>query len=140
MSDHHKISGILIENLIKSAKIDFSVIGIGINVNQELFNGLPKVSSMKSILGMPVDKDELLHKFINTLQIYFKLYTEKGEGILNTEYESYLFRKGKPSTFKFPDDTLFTGIIRGVTDAGKLRVQMENATKEFNLKDLKLLY
>jgi BirA family biotin operon repressor/biotin-[acetyl-CoA-carboxylase] ligase len=140
LSDHHKISGILIENLIKSAKIDFSVIGIGINVNQELFNGLPKVSSMKSILGMPVDKDELLHKFINTLQIYFKLYTEKGEGILNTEYESYLFRKGKPSTFKFPDDTLFTGIIRGVTDAGKLRVQMENATKEFNLKDLKLLY
>jgi len=39
-----------------------------------------------------------------------------------------------------PDHTLFTGIIRGVTEAGKLRVQMEDATKEFDLKELKLLY
>ena len=52
LSDHHKISGILIENIIKSNKIDFSVIGIGLNVNQKLFKGLPKVTSLKSILGM----------------------------------------------------------------------------------------
>ena len=140
LSDHHKISGILIENIIKSNKIDFSVIGIGLNVNQKLFKGLPKVSSLKSILGMTLDKDELLHKLIENLQIYFKLYTEKGEGIINAEYETYLFRKDKPSTFELPDKTLITGIIRGVTDAGKLCVQMEDATKEFDLKELKLLY
>ena len=140
LSDHCKISGILIENLIKSNKIDFSVIGIGLNVNQELFKGLPKVSSLRSILGMSIDKDELLHKLINNLKIYFELYAEKGKGVLNAEYESYLFRKAKPSTFELPSHNLFTGIIRGVTDAGKLRVQMENTTQEFNLKELKLLY
>ena len=68
------------------------------------------------------------------------MYAEKGEETLNTDYESYLFRKDKPSTFELPDQTLFTGIIRGVTDSGKLRVQMEDATKEFDLKELKLLY
>ena len=140
LSDHLKISGILIENLIKSNKIDFSVIGIGLNVNQELFKGLSKVSSLKSILGKPVDKDELLHKLLKNLQMYFKLHAEKGEGILNAEYKSYLFRKDKPSTFKLPDHSLFTGIIRGVTASGKLRVQMEDETKEFDLKELKLLY
>ena len=140
LSDHLKISGILIENLIKSNKIDFSVIGIGLNVNQELFKGLSKASSLKSILGKPVDKDELLHKLLKNLQMYFKLYAEKGEGILNAEYKSYLFRKDKPSTFELPDHSLFTGIIRGVTASGKLRVQMEAATKEFDLKELKLLY
>jgi BirA family biotin operon repressor/biotin-[acetyl-CoA-carboxylase] ligase len=140
LSDHCKISGILIENIIKSNKIDFSVIGIGLNVNQELFKGLPKVSSLRSILGMSIDKDELLHKLINNLKIYFELYAEKGKGVLNAEYESYLFRKDKPSTFELPSHNLFTGIIRGVTDAGKLRVQMENTTQEFNLKELKLLY
>ena len=140
LSDHHKIAGILIENIIKTNQIEFSVIGIGLNVNQELFKGLTKVSSLKSILGMPIDTDELLHKIIENLQYYFRLYHEKGEGILNTDYESYLFRKDKPSTFKLPDDTLFTGIIRGVTDAGKLRVQMEDSTNEFDLKQLKLLY
>ena len=63
-----------------------------------------------------------------------------GKGVLNAEYDSYLFRKDKPSTFELPSHNLFTGIIRGVTDAGKLRVQMENTTQEFNLKELKLLY
>ena len=140
LSDHHKIAGILIENIIKTNQIEFSVIGIGLNVNQELFKGLSKVSSLKSILGMPIDTDELLHKLIENLKYYFNLYTEKGEETLNTDYESYLFRKDKPSTFELPDHTLFTGIIRGVTDAGKLRVQMENDSKEFDLKELKLLY
>ena len=140
LSDHHKIAGILIENLIKTNRIEYSVIGIGLNVNQELFKGLSKVSSLKSILGMPINTDELLHKLIENLQYYFRLFADTGEGILNTEYESYLFRKDKPSTFELPDLTLFTGIIRGVTAAGKLRVQMEDATKEFDLKELKLLY
>ena len=140
LSDHYKISGILIENIIKSNKIDCSVIGIGLNVNQEVFEGLQNVSSMKSILGSSIDKNELLCKLIENLQIYFELYAKKGEKSLNAEYESYLFRKDKPSTFEFPDQTLFTGIIRGVTEFGKLCVQMEDATKEFNLKELKLLY
>ena len=140
LSDHHKIAGILIENIIKTNQIEFSVIGIGLNVNQELFKGLSKVSSLKTILGMPIDTDELLHKLIENLKHYFNLHTEKGEETLNTDYESYLFRKDKPSTFELPDHTLFTGIIRGVTAAGKLRVQMEDATKEFDLKELKLLY
>ena len=140
LSDHHKIAGILIENIIKTNQIEFSVIGIGLNVNQELFKGLSKVSSLKTILGMPIDTDELLHKLIENLKYYFNLYTEKGEETLNTDYESYLFRKDKPSTFELPDHTLFTGIIRGVTEAGKLRVQMENDSKEFDLKELKLLY
>ena len=140
LSDHHKIAGILIENSIKSNQIEFSVIGIGLNVNQELFKGLTKVSSLKSILGMPIDKEELLHKLIENIQKYFSLYSKKGEGVLNNAYESYLFRKDKPSTFELPDHTLFTGIIRGVTNAGKLRVQMEDATNEFDLKELKLLY
>ena len=88
LSDHYKVSGILIENIIKSNIIDCSVIGIGLNVNQELFEGLPKVSSMKSILGTPIDKDELLHKLIKNIQTYFELYAEKGEDVLNAVYES----------------------------------------------------
>ena len=140
LSGHHKIAGILIENIIKANQIEFSIIGIGLNVNQELFKGLTKVSSLKSILGMPIDREELLHKLIENVQKYFGLYTENGEDILNAEYVSYLFRKDKPSTFKLPNHTLFTGIIRGVTDRGKLRVQMEDATNEFDLKQLKLLY
>jgi len=140
LSDHHKIAGILIENIIKSQQIDSSVIGIGLNINQEVFKGLPKVSSLKNISGLLIDKEELLHKLIKKIQYYFSVHIKDGENFLNTEYESYLFRKDKPSTFQLPNQTMFTGIIRGVTEAGKLRVQMENATKDFDLKELKLVY
>ena len=48
LSDHHKIAGILIENIIKTNQIESSVIGIGLNVNQKSFKGLPKVSFFKN--------------------------------------------------------------------------------------------
>lgn len=140
LSDHHKISGILIENLIKNKQIEYAIIGIGLNVNQVKFEGLSKVSSLKNIMPLPVDKDELLTKIIDKLKMYFKLYSENGSEFLNSEYESYLFRKDKPSTFISHDNNLFTGIIRGVSTSGKLCVQMEDFNKEFDLKELKLIY
>ena len=140
LSDHHKISGILIENLIKNKQIEYAIIGIGLNVNQVKFEGLSKVSSLKNIMPLAVDKDELLTKIIDKLKMYFKLYSENGSEFLNSEYESYLFRKDKPSTFSSHDNSLFTGIIRGVSASGKLRVQMEDFNKEFDLKELKLIY
>lgn len=140
LSDHHKISGILIENLIKNKQIEYAIIGIGLNVNQVNFEGLSKVSSLKNIMPLAVDKDELLTKIIDKLKMYFKLYSENGSEFLNSEYESYLFRKDKPSTFSSHDNSLFTGIIRGVSASGKLCVQMEDFNKEFDLKELKLIY
>ena len=140
LSDHNKISGILIENLIKNKHIEYAIIGIGLNVNQDKFEGLDKVSSLKNIMPLAVNKDELLTMIINKLKMYFKMYSENGSGFLNSEYESYLFRKDKPSTFSSHDNSMFTGIIRGVSDSGKLCVQMEGLNKEFDLKQLKLMY
>ena len=140
LSDHNKISGILIENLIKNKHIEYAIIGIGLNVNQDKFEGLHKVSSLKNIMPLAVNKDELLTMIINKLKMYFKMNSENGSGFLNSEYESYLFRKDKASTFSSLDNSMFTGIIRGVSDSGKLCVQMEDFNKEFDLKELKLLY
>ena len=98
------------------------------------------MNSLKIIMPFAVDKDELLTKIIDKLKMYFKLYSENGSEFLNSEYESYLFRKDKPSTFCSHDNSLFTGIIRGVSASGKLCVQMEDFNKEFDLKELKLMY
>ena len=46
MSQSKKMAGILIENKIKQGQIVSSVIGIGLNVNQETFNQLPQATSM----------------------------------------------------------------------------------------------
>jgi BirA family biotin operon repressor/biotin-[acetyl-CoA-carboxylase] ligase len=64
LSDHYKISGILIETLIKNKQIEYAIIGIGLNVNQVSFEGLPKASSLKNIMPLTFDRDELLTKII----------------------------------------------------------------------------
>ena len=46
MTGNKKISGILIENNIRGNKIKYSVIGIGININQSEFKSLPNATSV----------------------------------------------------------------------------------------------
>jgi len=60
---------------------------------------------------------------------------------LKMEYESYLFRKDKPSTFKDIEGVMFLGFIKTITDSGSLQVLLEDdVLKEFDLKEITLLY
>jgi BirA family biotin operon repressor/biotin-[acetyl-CoA-carboxylase] ligase len=60
---------------------------------------------------------------------------------INKEYESFLFRKDKPSTFMDAEGLLFSGIIKNVSINGSLQVLLEdNIVKEFDLKEITLLY
>ena len=52
-----------------------------------------------------------------------------------------MFRRDLVSTFKLPDDTYLTGIIRGVTTSGRLNLEIEDSVfKTFDLKEIKLMY
>ena len=141
LSANRKICGILIENIVKSNKLHGSVIGFGLNVNQKYFKDLPQASSMNLLTGILFDKDEVLSEILKQLQFYFELLdSEKFEDI-KSEYENLLFRKDKPSTFKTINSGTFSGIIKGVTKKGKLKVWTEDEIiKTFDLKEVTLLY
>ncbi|WP_299115277.1 biotin--[acetyl-CoA-carboxylase] ligase [uncultured Winogradskyella sp.] len=141
LSADKKICGILIENVIKNNKFQGSVIGFGLNVNQKFFDDLPQASSMNLLTGIVYNKDEVLSQILKHLQVYFKQLENQKYKALKAEYETNLFRKDKPSTFRLPNNEIFLGIIRGVTEAGKLKVWTEDEIiKTFDLKDLTLLY
>jgi BirA family biotin operon repressor/biotin-[acetyl-CoA-carboxylase] ligase len=60
---------------------------------------------------------------------------------LKKGYETELFRKEKPSTFRNAEGALFSGFIKGVSNSGHLQVLIEDdILKEFDLKEVKLLY
>ncbi|MEZ4796009.1 MAG: biotin--[acetyl-CoA-carboxylase] ligase [Flavobacteriaceae bacterium] len=140
LSADKKICGILIENVIKN-KLNSTIIGIGINVNQTDFNNLPKASSLKNITGLHYNLDEILHSIIKHTKYYSKLLQEEHYDVVKTEYESLLFRKNKPSTFKNAKGEMFPGFIKGVTKYGKLQVLLEDeVVKKFDLKEIELLY
>ena len=141
LSEHKKICGVLIENVIKQNTLQASIIGIGLNVNQTSFENLPQASSLKIITGQIHNPEEIAISILEHLKGYFKLL-EKGEfNEVKEAYESCLFRKNKPSTFKDPEGLMFSGFIKGVADSGNLQVLLEdNILKEFNLKEITLLY
>ena len=137
LSDNKKISGVLIQLIVKKEIIKQAIIGIGINVNQTHFNNLPQASSMKSITGTAFDIEALTTELMAQLKHYFDV---PNMDKLMSEYESVLFRKNKPSSFVNPQGVSFLGTIQGVSKSGMLRVKSEKAIEEFDLKSIQMLY
>lgn len=141
LSGSAKICGILIENTLSGIQIQASIIGIGLNVNQTKFDNLPNASSLKLVLGKTYDLDEVLHNILLNLKKNFLNVESTSVEELWSDYEKVLFRKDKPSTFQDSKGEFFMGFIRGVSETGKLMVTLEDqVVKEFDLKDIKLLY
>lgn len=141
MSGSSKICGILIENILKGQHVKHTIIGIGLNVNQDLFDNLEKAASLKSITGRFFDLDELLYAIMEKLKHYFLGIEGKTVVQLLPAYERLLFRKDKPSTFTNGDGEIFMGFIRKVSASGKLVLELEDhIIKEFELKEISLLY
>lgn len=141
LSQQQKLSGILIENVIKQNQIQSSIIGIGINVNQIIFDDLPNATSMQVLSGSHFDRDQVLQEVLKHLRFYFSLLDSKSYSVLKQEYEHNLFRKDKPSTFKDLDGNQFSGFIKGVSDSGHLKVLIEDdIMKLFELKEIQLLF
>jgi len=141
LAGNKKVCGILIENVIKNNILSASVIGIGLNVNQTEFDQLPNASSLLQIVGKPFLIEEVMNEILKTLQHNFRRLENKEFDSLKKDYENHLFRRNKPSTFKDPNDNQFSGYIQGVSNNGNLKVLMEdNLVKEFDLKEIQLLY
>ena len=141
LAENKKVCGILIENVIKNNKLTASIIGIGLNVNQTEFHNLPNASSLLKLTGKPFSIDEILNNIIETLQHNFKRLQNKEFDSLKKEYETQLFRKNKPSTFRDTKENLFSGYIQGISKDGCLRILLEDEmVKEFDLKEIQLLY
>ena len=107
--------------MIKGNRINASIIGIGININQEHFEGASHASSLFQKTGFKLEIGEVLNSILVFLEIYLDRLSTVSSAALRSEYEAILFQKGKLSTFKNHKGK-FQGVI-GVTDSGLLRIQ-----------------
>ena len=135
-----KVAGILIQNAIGGNHLRSSVIGIGLNINQELFTSSPpnptsfKLEAKKDF-AIPSIISELCH-FIESR--YLKL--KSGNLVpLQQGYLQHLYRCGVESLFQYPDGSVFKGSIKGVSGIGQLRVNVAGKEELFGLKEIKFL-
>jgi BirA family biotin operon repressor/biotin-[acetyl-CoA-carboxylase] ligase len=137
--NRQKIAGILIENNFTNTAIQYSVIGIGLNINQVNFGELERiVTSLKLLTGKDYDRNTLLERLcVNLEKWYFKLKEQKLT-LIDESYLNCLF--GLQQTLKFIDANLvsFTGKILGVTKEGLLNIELADlTTKKFDIKEIK---
>lgn len=141
MSDNKKIAGILIENSFKSDNRIESIVGIGLNVNQNNFLNLPKASSLAIIKNIEFDLDMLLDKVLFQIKRNCALISVGQISFLWSNYHNKLFKKGIPMVFEDADKNKFMGIIQEVTFDGKLKLLLEDDSfKFYELKQIQMLY
>ena len=141
MSHNKKICGILIENSVKNGSIKYSIIGVGLNVNQLVFpNSIPNATSLKKELKHSFNRNLLLEKLISSIQKQVALLYETSFLALKNTYESVLYKKKKPTMFKNLAGITFLGRITGVTSAGLLLIELpDGTTKTFAVKEIFIL-
>ena len=133
--NHRKIAGILIENRLRGDFFKAAIVGIGLNVNQQLFK-TQRATSVFMQNGKEFDLVQSLNYIQNILFNHVERLRIGKTDWIKKEYNSNLYLRNKPSVFKHGDDS-FVGSIKGVDEYGMLQIQTENGLFIFGLKEIK---
>ena len=134
-----KICGMLVENGLEGADIAWSVIGIGINLNQTVFpGGVLNPTSLKRLTGKTYDPAAFLDKLCRGLEARLPdLATPESQNALRDAYEQDLFQKGIQAPYRdLATDEEFTGTILGITPEGLLRIEAGGCERTFGFKEV----
>jgi len=117
-----KLAGILIENTVMSSCLATSVIGIGMNVNQQSFPAdLPNATSLSLETGKTYDLTETLRNLISHLENSINLLYERRFSDTRTIYLNHLWKLNTRSTFT-DNAGIYEGKIVDVAETGELVV------------------
>lgn len=141
LAGNKKIGGILIENSIKNHGEIFSIVGIGLNVNQKEFDALPKAGSLFTVTTKEFDKEAIMITILERLKQNMSVLLGGDFKTFWEVYDKLLYKKGVPMPFEDKTGNRFMGIIQRVTDFGKLEILLENdQLQQFDIKEIQLLY
>lgn len=134
-----KAAGILIENSIKKNVIDFSIIGIGLNINQTEFKNLPQATSLKIQCGKELNLDEVTMILCQCIEKRY-LQLKKDNTSIHKAYIEHLYRFNTKANYVHQDEIISARIMDVQAD-GKLILQKENDEKLIcDLKEIEFVY
>lgn len=118
-----KAGGILIENQLRGQNWQWAVAGIGININQVLFDAaLVNPVSLKQITGKSFDTIRLAKELCSYLDTRLSQLQNDSFEVLLTAYNEHLFRKGEIIHLK-KENSRFSCTLSGVNEQGELLVE-----------------
>lgn len=127
--EDRKAGGILIENVLKGEQWKYSIVGIGLNINQTLFpENLRNPVSLKQITGKTFDVISLAKELCIFLDHRWKQISTSTFNVLLNEYSSHLYKINQQITF-IKDNEQFAGAVKGVTEKGNLIIEETSGEK-----------
>lgn len=136
-----KLGGMLLQSSINQTQLLHAIIGIGININQELFlSGAPNPISLKQILGKEVPLNNLMTTLCSAME---KRYLQLRAGQLESikkDYLSRLYYFMEDRLYERPDGSFFEGRIVDVLPDGKLLVIHDKGEETFGMKELGFIH
>jgi BirA family transcriptional regulator, biotin operon repressor / biotin---[acetyl-CoA-carboxylase] ligase len=138
---NRKIGGILIETSVIGRKMNWVVIGIGINVNQKDFpKELPNATSLIQYFHSELNLEKLLNTYLDLFQQRYDLLSKNMNDDIDADYLKSLFRFGTPSKFIYKEKEI-TATIAGVNEFGWLQlVADDNLKLECDMKEIAYLF
>jgi BirA family biotin operon repressor/biotin-[acetyl-CoA-carboxylase] ligase len=140
-----KIAGILLENILEGTLIKYSIAGIGINVNQEIFDpALPNPVSLKLLTGNEFDLTVCMENLCICVEKFYLLLHNSNFREIDEQYHKLLYRRDVPAKFSL-NGTEINATIQGVSREGYLLLtspQLNNENDKNNIvavKDIKQL-
>ena len=142
MSGTHKIGGLLLENTIKTNRVQHTIIGLGLNVNQKEFGAeLPDASSLSNVLGFDLHKEALLDAILKSMRYEIENCLPETFSFLKNNYLACLYKYKTPAMFLDKFGVQFMGKIIDVTHEGALSVELpDDSIVFFNLKEIRFLH
>ena len=126
---HKKICGILTEMGVRDGKIDYAVIGVGINVNIREFpeEMADKATSLYLESGKEFDRSQIPGLVMEAFEEYYEKFAAACDlSGLKEDYESILANYNQPVRVLAKEP--YEGVARGITDGGELLVEKTDGT------------
>ncbi len=120
-----KICGILIENSLMGSHIDYSIAGIGLNINQrEFLSDAPNPMSLIQLTGTETNVEKVMGEIAEEI---LRL-SEQPHDKIHEEYIANLWRKDGDHPYTTPDGDQFTAAIDSVAPTGMLTLRHANGS------------
>ena len=135
-----KIAGILIENSIMGSKLSNSVVGMGLNINQEEFlSNAPNPISLFQLTNREFEVEEVFQQLIDRLNIWYNRLLNGELKEIDMCFLERMYRLNQWCKYR-DDEGDFIGQILGVNQIGQLIILKENGTKKaYQFKEVEFI-
>jgi BirA family biotin operon repressor/biotin-[acetyl-CoA-carboxylase] ligase len=135
-----KVAGILIENAILGQNLSSSILGIGLNLNQEKFiSDAPNPVSLKQITGKVYDIEFVAIKIYECLNTWYSKLKQGSFKEIDSAYLNWLFRINEWSIFA-KQGKQFEAKIKGIGEFGQLiLIEKDGNISEYMFKEVEFV-